>query len=132
MAVSNVLGRRVSADHLTFSGNGEPTLHPRFGLIVDKVAAIGKELLASADTCVLSNSAFVWKPNIRQALAKLDVRIMKLDVSDAESFAEINRPAGRVMFEQILGGLKQLENYYVQTIFFDGTISNIGEEQLDW
>ena len=130
-AVGDVLRKGVSADYLTFSGNGEPTLHPRFGAIVDKIIAVGKELLASADTCILSNSAFVWQPKIRQALAKLDVRIMKLDVGDAESFAKINRPVEGIMFEKIIAGLKDLDNYYVQTIFFDGAISNIGEGQLD-
>jgi wyosine [tRNA(Phe)-imidazoG37] synthetase (radical SAM superfamily) len=42
-------------DWITFSGNGEPTLHPRFPVVVARVLAVRAELAPGARTAVLSN-----------------------------------------------------------------------------
>ncbi|MFQ6070527.1 MAG: radical SAM protein [Candidatus Aminicenantales bacterium] len=47
--------------YITFSGNGEPTLHPDFGHIVKEVINIRNELSPRSRTAVLSNSALVSK-----------------------------------------------------------------------
>jgi wyosine [tRNA(Phe)-imidazoG37] synthetase (radical SAM superfamily) len=120
-------------DHITFSGNGEPTYHPEFGRAVDIVTAYRNRSAPQAKTAILSNSTQVHRPEIRQALMKLDRRIMKLDAGSEEIFRKINRPPREVKFEAIVEGLKALNDFETQTIFINGHISNSGDDAVrDW
>ncbi len=116
--------------YLTFSGNGEPTLHPRFGAIVDGVRAVRDRLAPSARTAILSNSTRVGDPAVRAALARLDVRIMKLDAGDEATFRRFNRPRGGVTFAQVLEGLRALGGVTVQALFADGPDGNAGSDEV--
>jgi wyosine [tRNA(Phe)-imidazoG37] synthetase (radical SAM superfamily) len=65
--------------YITFSGNGEPTLHRGFKDIVNGVLHLRNALSPASETAILSNSTTVSSPDIQKALSKLDARIMKLD-----------------------------------------------------
>ena len=69
----------VTPDWVTFAGNGEPTMHPRFPVVVDRVLATRDEIAPSLRVGVLSNGLSAGKPAIRDALNRLDGRFMKLD-----------------------------------------------------
>ena len=66
-------------DWITFSGNGEPTLHPRFPVAVDRVLAVRDALAPATSVGILSNGLAAGIPSIREALLRLDGRMMKLD-----------------------------------------------------
>jgi len=120
-------------NNITFSGNGEPTLHPQFEELVDIAKKLQRKYFPEAKLGVLSNSSTVTMEKVRRALAKLDFRIMKLDTGGPETFRKINRPCPGVDYEAILNGLKSLENVTLQTMFIDGAISNIGEQEVsEW
>jgi wyosine [tRNA(Phe)-imidazoG37] synthetase (radical SAM superfamily) len=55
--------------YLTFSGNGEPTLHPDFPEMVERANAVRTRFGGGLRTAVLSNSARVTDPVVRDALA---------------------------------------------------------------
>lgn len=108
-AVSRALERLPEPPlYLTFSGNGEPTLHPDFPEMVDRVVTVRNRLGGGMRTAVLSNSARVAEPDIRAALGRLDVRIMKLDCGTEEDFRRYNRPAPGLSLEGITEGLRSL------------------------
>jgi wyosine [tRNA(Phe)-imidazoG37] synthetase (radical SAM superfamily) len=73
------LQRRGAPDWITFSGNGEPTLHPRFAGVVDRVLAARDEMAPGTPVAILSNGLTASTPGVREALLRLDARIMKLD-----------------------------------------------------
>lgn len=129
-AVVKILQAGVEADYLTFSGNGEPTFHPRFTEIVDRIIVARDRYAKSLDIALLSDSAWIWKKTIQAAVKKLDVPILKLDAGDEETFQQINRPTQDISFKKILAGLKQLKSFHMQTLFVDGAVSNTGEEQV--
>lgn len=110
--------------YLTFSGNGEPTLHPRFGEIVDGVSVLRDRLAPGALTAVLSNSTGVYDLRVRDALARLDVRIMKLDAGTEETFRRFNRPFEGVSLAQVLDGLRALGGVTIQTLLAEGPDGN--------
>jgi wyosine [tRNA(Phe)-imidazoG37] synthetase (radical SAM superfamily) len=118
-------------DYITFSGNGEPTLHPDFSKIVDSVKKIRDKYVPQAKVAILSNSSTVGIPNVKEGLAKLDLRIMKLDCGTEKCFIEINRPCEDVKFEDIAENLKSLNDFILQTIFLDGEINNISESEIN-
>ncbi len=117
-------------DYLTFSGNGEPTLHPRFGEIVDRLRAVRDRLAPAARTAVLSNSTRVGDPAVRAALARLDVRIMKLDAGTEATFRRFNRPLGSVTLAHVLDGLRALGGVTIQALFADGPDGNIEPDEI--
>ncbi len=118
-------------NNITFSGNGEATLHPRFGELVDRAKRLKEKYFPQAKLGVLSNSSAVNTEGVREALAKLDFRIVKLDAGDVSTFHRINRPCKQVSYATMLDGLKSLDNIILQTVFVDGKISNTGEPELN-
>jgi len=114
--------------YLTFSGNGEPTLHPDFPEMVDRIVTLRNRLGGGMRTVVLSNSALVAEPDIRAALVRLDVRIMKLDCGTEDVFRRYNRPAPGLSLEGITEGLMSLaaaSPVIVQALFAAGADGNM-------
>ncbi len=66
-------------DVITFSGNGEPTLHPDFAGIVDDTLALRDRFFPSAKVSVLTNSTRIDRDDVVGALKKVDNNILKLD-----------------------------------------------------
>lgn len=72
-------GLAVRADWITFAGNGEPTMHPRFPGVVERVLAVRDARARGSRVGILCNGLGAGKPAIRDALNRLDARMMKLD-----------------------------------------------------
>jgi wyosine [tRNA(Phe)-imidazoG37] synthetase (radical SAM superfamily) len=111
--------------YLTFSGNGEPTTHPAFASIVEGVRALRDRLLPAAKLAVLSNSTCVSSANVREALARLDVRIMKLDAGTEPVFRRYSRPLTTCSLDEIVAGLTHLRDVTLQTLFAAGPGGNM-------
>lgn len=79
-------------DVITFSGNGEPTLHPDFAGIVDDVIALRDEYCPQAKVSVLSNSTMTGKTDVVSALRKVDNNILKLDSAIEQTMRLIDVP----------------------------------------
>ena len=83
-------------------------------------------------TAVLSNSALVAEPDIRAALARLDVRIMKLDCGTEDTFRRYNRPAAGLSLEGITEGLMSLaavSPVTIQSLFAAGADGNLAPDK---
>jgi len=133
IALESALRTQKEIYNITFSGNGEPTLHPRFERLVNIARELKQQYFPQARLGILSNSSTAHNPRVFSALTRLDFKIMKLDAGSPETFRRINRPGKGVDYASIVGGLKSLENVTLQTMFIDGTISNIGEREVsEW
>jgi wyosine [tRNA(Phe)-imidazoG37] synthetase (radical SAM superfamily) len=117
--------------YVTFSGNGESTVHPDFERIVETVMDVRDRSGVAAKVAILSNSCAVMREEVRRALAKLDVRIMKLDAGTQEVLERINRPAPGITLEAIVGGLRQLEGVTLQSMFVEGEVTNAADADID-
>ncbi|KPJ49642.1 hypothetical protein AMJ40_05075 [candidate division TA06 bacterium DG_26] len=129
-AVEGALRSSVEIDFLTFSGNGEPTLYPGFAQLVDEIVGIRDMHRPELKIALLSNSTGLGDENVRRCVRKIDVPVFKLDVGTEGKFRAINRPAEGVEFEEILDYLASLEGICLQTALFEGTPSNVSEEDL--
>jgi len=84
-SLRRALGRlERSPDHITLSGSGEPTLHPRFPVVVERLSEVRAELAPLTRTAILSNGAAAGQETTRAALLRLDVRMLKLDPGPSE------------------------------------------------
>jgi len=130
-AVREALQAHPTVDYLTFSGNGEPTLHPRFPAVVSGVRRLRDEIAPDVKLAILSNSTTAHLPPVRKALALLDAPILKLDAGEPRMLARVNRPAPGVSLERIVGGLKEVPNLIIQSVLVDGRVSNVADEPLE-
>lgn len=109
-------------DVLTFAGNGEPTAHPHFPEIIGDTLALRDRYFPQAKVSVLSNSTFIHKPAVFEALNRVDNNILKLDTVDEAYIHALDRPTGKYAVEKIIDGLKAFQgNCIIQTMFLKGS-----------
>ena len=123
--LAEVLGRcradGIPIDSITFSGDGEPTLHPDFAQMTDIAIALRDEFFPAARISVLSNATRVCRDSVFQALRKVDNPIMKIDAPTDELAARINQPQCDYSVRQIVEDLRRFEGDFVlQTMFLRG------------
>lgn len=122
-----------SPDFITLSGNGEPTLHPDFPQIVDVMIDIRNRLCPSSKTAILSNSTNIFDRQTRQALEKLDKRIMKLDAGTIKIFETYNLPRNGINLDYITLMLRSIKNVTIQALFTTGPAGNFEKSHIcEW
>ena len=98
--VSNALEQKLQAlasdgvhlDVITFSGNGEPTLHPDFLGIIEDTCRLRDKYCTQAKVSVLSNSTQLGREDVVEALRLCDNRILKLDSAIDATMRLIDQP----------------------------------------
>lgn len=126
-----------SPDVLTFAGNGEPTSHPSFPEIIDDVIGLRNRYFPNAKVSVLSNSTFIDKQKVFEALCKVDNNILKLDTVDKDYINEVDRPSCNFDVDKIIEKMKDFNGKcIIQTMFMKGTVNgksvdNTGDEFVD-
>jgi wyosine [tRNA(Phe)-imidazoG37] synthetase (radical SAM superfamily) len=88
----NMQKENIVPDVITFAGNGEPTMHPDFALIIDKTIELRNQFFPKAKVSVLSNATLLDKPSVFEALLKVDNAILKLDSAIDETVRVLDRP----------------------------------------
>lgn len=132
-AVAAALRRYPHVDALTFSGNGEPTLHPHFPAIIAGTRRLRDAIAPEVKLALFSNATTAHLPRIQAALRDFNMPILKLDAGDPVTLAQINRPAPGVTPDAILAGLRATPNLIVQSVLIDGVVSNVkGEAFAAW
>lgn len=109
-------------DVITFSGNGEPTLHPEFSGVIDDTIELRDRLCPEAKVSVLTNSTRIFNPEVAEALKKVDNNILKLDSAVEQTMRLIDRPASKnFTVDRVVEGLKQFRGTgVIQTMILRG------------
>ena len=110
-------------DVITFAGNGEPTLHPEFGAVIDDTLRLRDALCPSARVSVLSNATQIHREEVRAALLRVDNNILKLDSAFDETVRRINHPqSASYTVRETVEQMKRFEGRMIlQTMFLRGT-----------
>lgn len=124
-AVEKSLNKPRTIQHLTLSGNGEPTLHPDFYDIVLGIREMIDQLRPEIKFALLTNGTRSSDQDIQEAYQLVDTTMIKLDAGDPETFEKINRPVPGFDFDNLLNGLKQTPNLILQCCLMDGDINNV-------
>lgn len=113
-------------DVLTFAGNGEPTIHPKFPEIIDDTIALRNQYFPEAKISILSNAAHINRPKVFEALRKVDNNILKLDTVNEDYIRLVDRPAGRYVLSEVIENMKAFRGEcIIQTMFVKGTFNGI-------
>lgn len=123
-AVEQALHSAQRFNSLTFSGNGEPTLHPDFSDIVIQVKQMRDRLRPEVALSLYSNASTVVQSRIRESLRCFDNPILKLDAGDQQIFEQVNRPSGVIKLEDIITGMKSVPNLIIQSLLVGGPVNN--------
>ena len=109
-------------DVITFSGNGEPTMHPDFLGIIQDTCALRDQYCPNAKVSVLSNSTQLGRPDVLEALRICDNRILKLDSAVDSTMHLIDKPVNRQLtVRQIAEWLTAFKgDFTLQTCFLRG------------
>ncbi len=117
-----------SVDFVTFSGNGEPTLHSKFG----EIARFVKELRPDVKLALLTNSSTLHMEEVLKELEPFDLVSPSLDAVSEGVFKKVNHPARGLTVGLILKGLERLKETFkgeiwLETLFVRG-INDTPEE----
>lgn len=129
-AVESALRSNLEFDYLTFSGNGEPTLYPKFGSLVEHIAEIRDRLRTDLKIALLSNSSGLNIPEVRKCVVHIDMPVFKLDAGNDSVFKAINRPCPGVNFNDVVGYLRTMKGIIIQTVLVNGDPDNTDKEKL--
>lgn len=135
--LADMLKKNDPLDVITFAGNGEPTLHPEFAGIIDDSIELRNKYFPGAKIAVLSNSTMLHKPQVTEALKRVDQNILKLDSAFDSTIQRINQPRVDFNAKELVENLKAFEGkLIIQTLFlrgaFDGkTIDNTTDAEVD-
>lgn len=113
-------------DVLTFAGNGEPTIHPHFDIIIDDTIALRNRYCPEAKISVLTNATQIIKERVFKALEKVDNNILKLDTVDNDYISFLDRPQSAYNLDKIIERMQAFNgNAIIQTMFLKGNVNGI-------
>lgn len=120
--LSDMKEKGEQLDVITFSGNGEPTLHPQFPQVVEIVNRLRDKYYPEAKTSVLTNSTRIFNPKVAEALRLVDNNILKLDSAIEPSMRLIDNPVEESFTtERLIEALKQFSGKgIIQTMILRG------------
>lgn len=125
-------------DVITFSGNGEPTLHPDFPAIIDDTLRLRDKYYPTAKVSVLTNSTRIFDSEVAEALKRVDNNILKLDSAIDQTMRLIDRPTSKEFtVEKVIDALRQFSGTgIIQTMILRGEhcghkIDNTAPEEIN-
>lgn len=135
--LKDMLQDGVKPDVITFAGNGEPTLHPNFKKVIDDTISLRNQYCPEARIAVLSNASRLHKPDIVEALQKVDDNILKLDSGLVETIKRLDQPNYPFDLDKTIEQLKFFSGQaIIQTMFIAGelngeTVDNTSSEDIE-
>lgn len=125
-------------DVITFSGNGEPTVHPEFEGIVNDTISLRNQYFPKVKISVLCNATMLGKESVCRALRLVDNNILKLDSALTTTIQQIDRPVSPgFTAEKVISQIAEFGSQcIVQTMLLRGSyygvsIDNTTEEEID-
>lgn len=125
-------------DVITFSGNGEPTVHPDFEGVIEDTIELRDRYFPEVKISVLSNSTMLGREGVDRALERVDNNILKLDSALTATIRILDRPTspGFTADDVIDRIAKFGDRCIVQTMIlrgsYDGkTVDNTTDGEID-
>ena len=115
-------------DVVSIVGEGEPLLYLKLGDLIR-----GLKKMTSKPIAVITNSGLLSDPQVREDLMEADIVLPSMDAADEKSYRKIDRPYGRIRYEETFQGLVKFSKefkgqIYLEIMLMDGI--NDDEETL--
>lgn len=103
-----------TADYITLSGSGEPTLNTRFQDVIRFVREN-----SNIKTALLTNGSLLNIPEVRSVASHAHVVKVSLSAWDQRSFSWVNRPHPSIDFKQCIDGLKRFRHQFYGELWIE-------------
>lgn len=118
IALQKALSEHKDIDVITITANGEPTLYPYLGELVDRI----DELKGKSETLILSNGSTIADMTVQDALLKLDSVKLSLDCASDSCLKKLDRAHSGITVEEIKEGMLAFKKRYsgpliIETLF---------------
>jgi len=108
------LAEGLTADFITISGSGEPTLNSQLGELID-----GIKKITDIPVAILTNGTLLHRQDVRADCARADVVVPSLDAADEQTFQKVNRPHRDISIEKLISGLQTFRNEFAGRIWLE-------------
>ncbi len=126
--IQKSLDKHPRIDVITITANGEPTLYPKLDELIDEINKIKGE----TKTMILSNGSTIYKPEIYNALLKLDTVKLSLDCVSEKCFKKLDRIHEGIDIDAMIDSMAKFRtettNKLVLEILFVKTLNDKDEE----
>jgi len=103
-----------SADYITLSGSGEPTLNSECGRVIEHLRRV-----TTIPVALLTNGSLLSDPEVRGQAAQAHVVKVSLSAWDQFSFEHTNRPHTDIEFKRFVEGLWLLRDEFKGEIWME-------------
>lgn len=121
--VASLSAAGEGVDSISFTGNGEPTLHPDFAAIIDLTLECRNRWFPDAVVSVFSNATRLDRSDVSAALHKVDNPILKIDCALQPMAQIMNRPAPGYSVERTVENMIAFgHDFVMQTMLVIGSV----------
>lgn len=136
--LADMSANNEALDVITFSGNGEPTLHPEFEGIIDDTIRLRDMFYPGVKVSVLSNATRLENEAVCRALRRVDNNILKLDSAIIDTVRRLDRPvSAKYDIDKVIEGIASFNSRaIVQTMLTRGShngivVDNTTDEEVE-
>jgi wyosine [tRNA(Phe)-imidazoG37] synthetase (radical SAM superfamily) len=114
-AVKKGLEEHGDIDVLTITANGEPTLYPYLGELMDEI----NKIKGDTRTLILSNAATIDDPKVQDALMIFDEVKLSLDCASQKCLRKLDRSHEGIDVERIKEGMLRFKERYAGPLIIE-------------
>lgn len=100
-ALQDALADHRDIDAITITANGEPTLYPYLGELINRIDGIKGDV----KTLILSNGSTIGDARVRDALMKFDIVKLSLDCATDKCLKKLDRSHSGINIANIMQGM---------------------------
>ncbi|MFA5501486.1 MAG: radical SAM protein [Sulfurovaceae bacterium] len=114
-ALQDALLQHKDIDVITVTANGEPTLYPYLGELIDEIDKIKNDKI----TLILSNGSTIGDPKVREALMKFDMVKLSLDCATDKCLKKLDRAHKGISVTDIMQGMLDFKAQYNKPLIIE-------------
>lgn len=114
-ALQEALSLHKDIDVITITANGEPTLYPYLGKLINRI----NDIKGNIKTLILSNGSTIGDLNVREALAKLDMVKLSLDCANDKCLKKLDRAYEGLNVADIMQGMLDFKAIYDKPLIIE-------------
>ncbi|MGE4158989.1 MAG: radical SAM protein [Planctomycetota bacterium] len=121
---SEIKGTGERADRIVLSGNGEPTLHPKFNEVCCLLVAARDKHFPNLEIQCLTDGTELGRAEVVEGLKLLDRPTFKLDAATPAVLKRVDIPLVDFDLDVFEQRLQSIPKVFLQACFFRGRIAN--------
>lgn len=112
--VKDYISKDFKFDVITVVGEGEPLLYRDLDIIINDIKKLTEKPVA-----VITNGALLYEKSVRENIKNADIVLPSFDSPDKNTWKKINRPFGKITFEDSVNGIIKFSEEFKGQIWIE-------------